>query len=290
MATSIPSCHVQVVLVNAPISMRDGVRLATDIYLHACRSTVIAVYERGLVHAEEYSFKSLQTISQQTSLAKYGDKNDAMASTTRHRIYEPTTSFNLVAVLGGEDSRQPAPVIVLTAMKQGRDADALGAATEDNTSLISTTDCLISELCTTSLSCSCCQMLSSSLGVTLVDSGFIHNNTPLSKNSRIPHTEPSEETLSPTPGLSAPINNANSGNNLSYNYNNNTNNNTYRNNNPFKWDAMLIRTPYDKSARPAANMCLYWLSLGYIALAQDCRGRFASEGVFYKYTQEANDG
>ena len=53
---------------------------------------------------------------------------------------------------------------------------------------------------------------------------------------------------------------------------------------------VLIRTPYNKSAKPCAAACVYWAHTGRAAAGQDCRGRFSSGGAFYKYTNEALDG
>lgn len=53
---------------------------------------------------------------------------------------------------------------------------------------------------------------------------------------------------------------------------------------------VLIRTPYDKKASNNVSAGLYWAQSGYACFIQDCRGRFASDGTFYKYTAEMNDG
>ena len=59
-----------------------------------------------------------------------------------------------------------------------------------------------------------------------------------------------------------------------------------------KLPVLLMRTPYDKKT---AQTCVYldtmWYArYGYIVVVQDCRGRFASEGEWYPYRQEAEDG
>ena len=67
--------------------------------------------------------------------------------------------------------------------------------------------------------------------------------------------------------------------------------------------AILERTPYDKSgvsrsertlANPAARtrrqVAEYFASRGFAVVMQDCRGRYASAGVFEKYVNEAEDG
>ena len=56
---------------------------------------------------------------------------------------------------------------------------------------------------------------------------------------------------------------------------------------------LLIRSIYDKrsgtptfgSAHPA-----WFAAQGYVVVSQDCRGRYASEGEFYPYLHEINDG
>ncbi|MCC5872390.1 MAG: CocE/NonD family hydrolase [Gammaproteobacteria bacterium] len=66
---------------------------------------------------------------------------------------------------------------------------------------------------------------------------------------------------------------------------------------------LLERTPYDKrgtreSERSAADphpwtrvqLATWFASHGYVVVIQDCRGRFASEGRFTKYLNEAEDG
>lgn len=51
---------------------------------------------------------------------------------------------------------------------------------------------------------------------------------------------------------------------------------------------LLMRTPYNKArAQTAAEA---FASAGYIAVVQDCRGRFQSQGNFYPYDTEGQDG
>lgn len=51
---------------------------------------------------------------------------------------------------------------------------------------------------------------------------------------------------------------------------------------------VLMRTPYNKDrAKSAAEQ---FAAAGYIAVVQDCRGKFASEGVFIPYNNEGQDG
>ena len=51
---------------------------------------------------------------------------------------------------------------------------------------------------------------------------------------------------------------------------------------------VLMRTPYNKVlAKGAAER---FAAAGYVAVVQDCRGKFASEGVFSPYNNEGQDG
>jgi len=54
-----------------------------------------------------------------------------------------------------------------------------------------------------------------------------------------------------------------------------------------RWPVLLTRTPYDKGEKnpfPLASRA------GYVVVAQDCRGRYDSEGEFYPYRYETDDG
>jgi uncharacterized protein len=55
------------------------------------------------------------------------------------------------------------------------------------------------------------------------------------------------------------------------------------------WPALLARTPYDKSAVTAAS-AEYFASRGYLVAVQDCRGRYRSEGRFFPFVDEPEDG
>jgi putative CocE/NonD family hydrolase len=60
---------------------------------------------------------------------------------------------------------------------------------------------------------------------------------------------------------------------------------------PGRWPAIPIRTPYDKAIlQRTENVGHRWAEHGYTCLIQDCRGRYNSEGTFYKYVNEAGDG
>ncbi len=56
-----------------------------------------------------------------------------------------------------------------------------------------------------------------------------------------------------------------------------------------KFPAVLERTPYNKDGA-AISWAPYFASRGYVAIAQDTRGRFGSEGVWHMMTDDAPDG
>ena len=51
---------------------------------------------------------------------------------------------------------------------------------------------------------------------------------------------------------------------------------------------VLMRTPYNKDRAKAAAQ--KFASAGFVAAVQDCRGKFASEGIFIPYNNEGQDG
>jgi uncharacterized protein len=53
---------------------------------------------------------------------------------------------------------------------------------------------------------------------------------------------------------------------------------------------LVMRTPYDKSVDMALTEKDYFPSRGYVVVVQDTRGRFLSEGEFYPFIHEAEDG
>ena len=55
-----------------------------------------------------------------------------------------------------------------------------------------------------------------------------------------------------------------------------------------KFPVLLTRTPYDKTGD--ADACLKWASRGYVVVAQDVRGRYKSEGEWYPFKNESQDG
>jgi uncharacterized protein len=55
-----------------------------------------------------------------------------------------------------------------------------------------------------------------------------------------------------------------------------------------RFPAIMERTPYDKEGK--VNEGRYFARRGYVAVMQDVRGRFASEGEWYAFAKEAPDG
>lgn len=55
-----------------------------------------------------------------------------------------------------------------------------------------------------------------------------------------------------------------------------------------KRPVLLMRTPYNKA--PVEALARRYAQAGYSVVVQDCRGRFASEGVFFPYNNEGQDG
>src|SRR5438876_5791525 len=55
-----------------------------------------------------------------------------------------------------------------------------------------------------------------------------------------------------------------------------------------KFPVLLVRTPYDKTGE--TNFGLKAAARGYVAIAQDVRGRFTSEGDWYTFKNESRDG
>jgi putative CocE/NonD family hydrolase len=53
---------------------------------------------------------------------------------------------------------------------------------------------------------------------------------------------------------------------------------------------LVVRTPYDKSQNMALTEKDYFPQRGYVVVVQDTRGRFRSEGEFYPFIYEADDG
>ena len=53
---------------------------------------------------------------------------------------------------------------------------------------------------------------------------------------------------------------------------------------------ILERTPYNKAAPMQVTKAKYFARRGYVCVIQDVRGRFASEGEWYAFAEEAEDG
>src|SRR5258705_12773641 len=55
-----------------------------------------------------------------------------------------------------------------------------------------------------------------------------------------------------------------------------------------KFPVLLVRTPYDKTG--SMGFGLRGAARGYVVIAQDVRGRFESEGDWYPFKNESQDG
>src|SRR5690349_23273065 len=55
-----------------------------------------------------------------------------------------------------------------------------------------------------------------------------------------------------------------------------------------KFPVLLVRTPYDKTGETSFG--LKGAARGYVVIAQDVRGRFTSEGEWYTFKNESQDG
>ena len=64
----------------------------------------------------------------------------------------------------------------------------------------------------------------------------------------------------------------------------------YRPDTSGRFPVLVMRTPYDKSIDMALTEKDYFPSRGYVVVVQDTRGRFHSEGEFYPFIYEAEDG
>src|ERR1700751_3188818 len=62
----------------------------------------------------------------------------------------------------------------------------------------------------------------------------------------------------------------------------------YRPNVEGKFPVLLVRTPYDKTNE--MEFAVRAAGRGYVAIAQDVRGRFQSEGEWYPFKYESQDG
>lgn len=59
---------------------------------------------------------------------------------------------------------------------------------------------------------------------------------------------------------------------------------------PEKFPAILVRTPYGKKSRDLVEMAIFFAQRGYGVVIQDVRGKYSSEGSFYPFLKEAEDG
>jgi hypothetical protein len=59
---------------------------------------------------------------------------------------------------------------------------------------------------------------------------------------------------------------------------------------PGPFPAILVRTPYGKESEWRDSFAIRAARSGYVVVAQDVRGRYASDGVFRPYHQEGKDG
>jgi putative CocE/NonD family hydrolase len=57
-----------------------------------------------------------------------------------------------------------------------------------------------------------------------------------------------------------------------------------------KFPVILMRTPYDKSASWAVTPSYQIAAHGYVVVVQDVRGRYTSEGEWYTFRHESDDG
>jgi len=57
-----------------------------------------------------------------------------------------------------------------------------------------------------------------------------------------------------------------------------------------KFPVLLTRTPYDKHAVDAADFGIKGALRGYVVINQDVRGRYTSDGEWYPFLHESNDG
>jgi uncharacterized protein len=59
---------------------------------------------------------------------------------------------------------------------------------------------------------------------------------------------------------------------------------------PGPFPAVLIRTPYDNNADALVQKARRLANNGYACVVQDCRGRYDSEGVYYPFRHDGEDG
>jgi len=59
---------------------------------------------------------------------------------------------------------------------------------------------------------------------------------------------------------------------------------------PGKFPAILVRTPYNRASESTSIEARWFAARGYVVIEQDVRGRYDSDGVFYAFKNETNDG
>jgi putative CocE/NonD family hydrolase len=57
-----------------------------------------------------------------------------------------------------------------------------------------------------------------------------------------------------------------------------------------KFPALLVRTPYGRATARSVTQSYWFAERGYVVLQQDVRGRYDSDGHFYAFKNEADDG
>jgi len=57
-----------------------------------------------------------------------------------------------------------------------------------------------------------------------------------------------------------------------------------------RFPAILVRTPYNRATAQSVPQARWFAQRGYVVLEQDVRGRWDSDGHFYAFKNEANDG
>lgn len=57
-----------------------------------------------------------------------------------------------------------------------------------------------------------------------------------------------------------------------------------------RFPAILVRTPYNRATAQSVPQSRWFAERGYVVLQQDVRGRWDSDGHFYAFKNEANDG
>ena len=64
----------------------------------------------------------------------------------------------------------------------------------------------------------------------------------------------------------------------------------YRPDAPGKFPAILVRTPYNRASTGLTDEARWFVARGYVVVRQDVRGRYDSDGTFYAFKNEADDG